>query len=197
VSSGRRPAESKPQRVDANAASLKYDRRVLQNTRLINFAGFGACVALLAYALYTQYGLGLEPCPLCIFQRIAIAALGVVFLLAALHNPRGWGMRVYAFLIGLTALSAIGVAARHLYVQHLPPGSLPSCGAPLEVLLKFTPVTDVIRKVLTGSGECSEVTWRFLGLAMPAWVLICALVLGAVGFVANSRRPTRVSFAVR
>jgi disulfide bond formation protein DsbB len=170
---------------------------VLQNTRLINFAGFGACVALLAYALYTQYGLGLEPCPLCIFQRIAIAALGVVFLLAALHNPRGWGMRVYAFLIGLAALSAIGVAGRHLYVQHLPPGSLPSCGAPLEVLLKFTPVTEVIRKVLTGSGECSEVTWRLLGLAMPAWVLICALVLGAVGFAANSRRPTLVSFAVR
>jgi len=170
---------------------------VLQNTRLINFAGFGACVALLAYALYTQYGLGLEPCPLCIFQRIAIAALGVVFLLAALHNPRGWGMRVYAFLIGLTALSAVGVAGRHVYVQHLPPGSLPSCGAPLEVLLKFTPVTEVIRKVLTGSGECSEVTWRFLGLAMPAWVLICALVLGGVGFVANSRRPKRISFAVR
>jgi disulfide bond formation protein DsbB len=200
VNSGRElppPAESKPQRVDANATSLKYDRGVLQNTRLINFAGFGACVALLAYALYTQYGLGLEPCPLCIFQRIAIAALGVVFLLAALHDPRGWGMRVYAFLIGLSALSAIGVAGRHLYVQHLPPGSLPSCGAPLEVLLKFTPVTEVIRKVLTGSGECSEVTWRFLGLAMPAWVLICALVLGVVGFAANSRRPTRVSFAVR
>jgi disulfide bond formation protein DsbB len=162
---------------------------VLKNRRLTNFAGFAACVALLAYAYYTQYGLGLEPCPLCIFQRIAIAALGVVFLIAALHNPRDWGARVYAVLIAAAALSAIGVAARHVYVQHLPPGSLPSCGAPLEVLLKFTPVTEVIRKVLTGSGECSEVTWKFLGLAMPAWVLICALILGAFGVTANATAP--------
>jgi protein dithiol:quinone oxidoreductase len=163
---------------------------VLKNRRLLNVAGFGACVALLAYALYAQYQLGLEPCPLCIFQRIAIAALGVVFLIAALHNPRSWGTRVYAVLIAVTALSAVGVAARHVYVQHLPPGSLPSCGAPLAILLKFTPVTEVIRKVLTGSGECSEVTWRFLGLAMPAWVLICAVVLGAFGVAANAA-PSR------
>ena len=158
---------------------------MLNHRRLANLAGFAACVALLAYALYAQYHLGLEPCPLCIFQRIAIAALGVVFLIAGLHHPRGWGARVYAVLLGLAALAAAGVAARHLYVQHLPPGSLPSCGAPLEVLLKFTPVTEVIRKVLTGSGECSEVTWRFLGLAMPAWVLICALALGGFGVAAN------------
>jgi disulfide bond formation protein DsbB len=59
----------------------------------------------------------------------------------------------------------------------------------LEVLLKFTPVTEVIRKVLTGSGECSEVTWRFLGLAMPAWVLICALILGAFGVASNATSP--------
>jgi disulfide bond formation protein DsbB len=166
---------------------------VLHNRRLINLAGFGACVALLAYALYTQYGLGLEPCPLCIFQRIGIAALGLVFLVAALHHPRGWGARVYAVLIGTAALATIGVAARHVYVQHLPPGTLPSCGAPLEVLLKFTPVTEVIRKVLTGSGEGSEVTWRFLGLAMPAWVLVCALILGAFGVTANGTAAPRTA----
>jgi len=161
---------------------------VLSNRRLINFAGFVACVALLAYALYAQYELGLEPCPLCIFQRIAIAALGLVFLLAALQQPRGWGARVYAIFIGIAALAAIGVAGRHVYVQHLPPGSVPSCGAPLEVLLRFTPVMTVIRNVLPGSGECGEVNWKFLGLAMPAWVLICALVLGGIGIAANARR---------
>lgn len=140
----------------------------------------------MAYALYSQFQLGLEPCPLCIFQRIGIAALGVVFLVAALHHPRDWGMRVYAVLIAVAALATVGVAARHLYVQHLPPGSLPSCGAPLGVLLKFTPVFEVIRKVLTGSGECSEVNWRFLGLAMPAWVLIWAVFLGGLGVAANA-----------
>jgi disulfide bond formation protein DsbB len=168
---------------------------VLNNRRLLNFAGFGACVALLAYALYAQYELGLEPCPLCIFQRIAIAALGVVFLIAALHHPRGWGARVYAVLLAMAALAAIGVAGRHVYVQHLPPGSLPACGAPLEVLMKFMSPGALIKKVLSGSGECSEVTWRFLGLAMPAWVLICALVLGAFGVVANVGRGQQATAA--
>ena len=162
---------------------------MLKNRRLVNFAGFFACVALLAYAIYAQFELGLDPCPLCIFQRVGVAALGVVFLIAALHNPRGWGVRVYAVLLAVAALATIGVAARHVYVQHMPPGSLPSCGAPLGVMLKFSPFFDVVRKVLTGSGECSEVPWRFLGLAMPAWVLICALVLGVLGVTANATAP--------
>ena len=157
--------------------------------RLVNLAGFGACAALLAYALYAQFHLGLEPCPLCIFQRIGLALLGVVFLAAAVHDPRGRGARgAYATLIGGAALLTIGVAARHLYVQSLPPGTLPSCGAPLAVLMKFMPVWQLIRKVLTGSGECGLVNWRFLGLAMPAWVLIWALGLGALGLAANLRR---------
>src|ERR1700676_3273643 len=103
---------------------------MFKNRRLTNFAGFAACVALLAYAYYTQYELGLEPCPLCIFQRIAIAALGVVFLIAALHNPRDWGARVYAVLIAVAALSAIGVAAPPGFLQPPPPRPLPPRGAP-------------------------------------------------------------------
>ena len=169
------------------------------NRRLLNFAGFIACVALLGYAYYTQYELGLEPCPLCIFQRIGIAALGVVFLIAGLHNPRKWGASVYTVLIAVASLATVGVAIRHLYVQSLPPGTIPACGAPLDVLLQFTPVTEVIRKVLTGSGECSQVNWKFLGLAMPAWVLICALALGALGVFTNTRigRAKQVGFVAR
>lgn len=161
------------------------------NRRLLNFAGFIACVAMLAYAYFAQYHLGLEPCPLCIFQRIAIAVVGVIFLIAGVHNPRRWGSIIYAVLIALACLVAIGIAGRHLYVQSLPPGTLAACGAPLDVLLQFTPVTEVIRKVLTGSGECSQVNWKFLGLAMPGWVLICALALGVAGVVTNlwTRRP--------
>ena len=157
----------------------------MPDRRVINFAGFAVCAALLGYALYSQLHGGLEPCPLCIFQRIGMALLALAFLAAALHHPGGGGRLVYALLIGLAALATAAVAARHLYVQSLPPGTLPSCGAPLSVLLKFTPVWQVIRKVLTGSGECGEVNWRFLGLAMPAWVLIWALILGTAGTYAN------------
>jgi disulfide bond formation protein DsbB len=168
-------------------APLTYDRGVQYSPRLLNFAGFFACAALMGYALYAQHVLGLDPCPLCIFQRVGIIALGIVFLVAALHNPKRWGAYIYGALIALAALATIGVAARHLYVQSLPSGSVPACGAPLNVLLQFTPILEVIRKVLIGGGECQEVNWRFLGLAMPAWVLICALALGAGGVLANLR----------
>lgn len=157
-------------------------------SRRSNFIGFTLCVALLGYALYSQFHLGLEPCPLCIFQRIGIALTGFMFLLAALQDPRGGGRTAYAVLISCAALATAAVAARHVYVQHLPPGALPSCGAPLAVLLKFTPVFEVIKKVLTGSGECGEVNWRFLGLAMPAWVLLWSLALAALGVRGNLRR---------
>ncbi|MDE2137266.1 MAG: disulfide bond formation protein B [Gammaproteobacteria bacterium] len=160
----------------------------MSRTRLVNLAGFLACAALMAYALYAQYGLGLEPCPLCIFQRIGVILMGLAFLAAALHHPRGGGRIVYGVLIALAALLTVAVAARQLYIQSLPPGTLPSCGAPLEMMLRFMPVTEVVRRVLSGSGECGEVNWTFLGLAMPAWVLIAAVLLGVPGSFANFRR---------
>ena len=161
----------------------------MPDRRLVNLAGFAVCAGLVAYALYAQFELRLEPCPLCIFQRIGIVLLGLAFLAATLHHPHGRGRYGYALVIALAALATLAVAARHLYVQSLPPGTLPSCGAPLGVLLKFMPLWQVIRKVLTGSGECGEVNWRFLGLAMPAWVLVWALVLGIAGTLANLRSP--------
>ena len=156
--------------------------------RSANSLGLVACAGLLAYALFAQFMLHLAPCPLCIFQRVGVFAIAVVFAAAAAHDPLGWGRRVYAGLLALAALATIGVAARQLYIQSLPPDSVPACGASLEFMLKVFPLTQVLSKVLTGSGECAKIDWRFLGLAMPAWVLICALCLGAWGLWANLRR---------
>ena len=156
--------------------------------RTANFLGFLACAALLAYAYYAQYVMHLEPCPLCIFQRVGIFAVGVIFAVAAAHDPGGWGRRVYAGLLVLAALATAGVALRQLYIQSLPPGTIAACGASLDFMLKVFPLTDVLVKVLTGSGECAKVEWRFLGLAMPGWVLIAAVALGAYGSWANLRR---------
>jgi disulfide bond formation protein DsbB len=152
-----------------------------------NLFGFLACACLLAYAYYAQFFLHLEPCPLCIFQRIGVFALGVVFLAAALHDPAALGRRLYALLLGAAALATIGVAWRHLYIQSLPPDSVPACGASLDFMLKVFSLSEVLVKVLTGSGECAKVTWQFLGLAMPAWVLISAVVLGGFGLWVNLR----------
>jgi disulfide bond formation protein DsbB len=157
-----------------------------------NLLGFAACAALLAYAYYAQYVLHLEPCPLCMFQRVGVIAVGLVFLIAASHDPVSWGRRVYAALLALAALATIGVAVRHLYIQHLPEGSVPACGASLDFMLKVFSLSEVLVKVLSGSGECAKVTWSFLGLAMPAWVLIAAVALGAYGVWINLRRQAPV-----
>jgi disulfide bond formation protein DsbB len=158
--------------------------------RAIYFAGAVACGLLIGYAYYLQRFEGLEPCPLCIFQRIAVLAVGVIFLVAALHNPGQLGARIYGFLISLTALSGIGVAARHVYIQSLPPGQVPACGATLDFMLDVFPLVEVVRKVLTASGECGVVDWSFLGLSMPMWVLISLLALGAVGAYASFRKAS-------
>ncbi len=156
--------------------------------RAANVAGALVCAALLAYAYYAQFVLHLEPCPLCIFQRVGIFAIGVLFALAAAHDPAGGGRRVYAALLSLAVLATMGVALRHLYIQSLPPGTIAACGASLDFMLKVFPLTDVLTKVLTGSGECARIEWRLLGLAMPAWVLIAAAALGGYGLWANLRR---------
>ncbi|MFI4890665.1 MAG: disulfide bond formation protein B [Steroidobacterales bacterium] len=158
--------------------------------RRANLVGFFTCAGLLGFAFYAQYQLHLEPCPLCIFQRLGVLLMGLVFLVAALHGARraGGGRPVYAVAVALAALATIAVAARQLYIQSLPPGSVPACGASLDVMLKFMPVSEVLSKVFKGSGECAKVDWRLLGLAMPAWVLIASAALGTFGVWANSRR---------
>ena len=157
-----------------------------------NLSGFAASLSLLAYAYYAQFILHLEPCPLCIFQRVGIFSIGLVFLIAAAHDPVGAAKRVYAVLLALGALATSGVALRHLYIQSLPEGSVPACGASLDFMLKVFSLSEVLVKVLTGSGECAKVTWRFLGLAMPGWVLIAAVVLGIFGLWVNLRRQPPV-----
>jgi protein dithiol:quinone oxidoreductase len=157
-----------------------------------NLLGFLGCAGLLAYAYYAQLVLHLDPCPLCIFQRVGIFAVGVFFLLAAVHDPATWGRRIYALLLGLAALLTIAIATRHLYIQSLPPDAVPACGASLDFMMKVFSFSEVLIKVLTGSGECAKITWRFLGLAMPAWVLISAVVLGGYGLWVNLKRQAPI-----
>ena len=165
-----------------------FDRR-----QKINFACALVCAAMMGYALYASNVLGLEPCPLCMFQRVCITALGIVFLIAALHRVRYYGAIVYGGLIFVAATAATWVAGRHVWIQHQPPGTVPSCGAPLDNLMQMFPLLEVIRKVMTGGGECGNVDWTMWGISMPGWVLIAAVALGLVGVVNNAVYPVRAS----
>ena len=159
----------------------------LPSRRVVNFAGFAVCCGLMGFALFAQHVLLLDPCPLCVFQRVAVIAIGVIFLAAALHNPAGAGRFVYAVLLGLAAVGGGSVAARHAWLQQLPPDQVPSCGPGLDYMIQTLPFTEMLSKVFQGSGECAEIVWQFLGLSMPAWVLVWLIALGTAGVWNNFR----------
>jgi len=157
--------------------------------RLQFLLGFLVCVGLLGFALYTEYFGGLNPCPLCTFQRAAFIALAAMFLLGGLLAPRGAGGRaIWGVLALIAAGVGIGIAGRHVWLTHLPPDQVPSCGPDLAYMMNAFPLGDVVKKVLTGSGECAKVDWTFLGLSMPAWSLLWFVVLAAWAAYAAFRR---------
>ena len=160
----------------------------IPSRRVLNLAGFLACAGMMAYALYAEHVLMLMPCPLCVFQRMAVIALGIVFLVAALHDPAGRGRYVYAALLGLATTGGAFVAGRHVWLQNLPPDAIPSCGPGFDYIIESFPLSDALAMIFTGSGECAEVDWVFLGLSMPAWVLIAILGAGAFGIWNGIRR---------
>ncbi len=147
------------------------------------------CIAMLAFALVLQYGFGLEPCPLCTFQRVAVLAALVPLVIGALHNPRGWGGSVYGVLALIGAGAGIFLAGRHVWLQHLPADQVPSCGPGLDYMMEVLPLQSVIATVLSSSGECADIEGSFLGVSLPGWTLVgfivlalmvLALILGAV-----------------
>lgn len=158
---------------------------VLPPRRAAYLLGALTCAGLMGWALWLQYGLGLDPCPLCSLQRLAVIAIGVVFFVAGLHNPGRLGAGVYAGLTVAIGLFGAGTAMRHVWIQSLPKGEVPACGMGLNYMLETLPLTDVLTRVFRGSGECAEAGWYFLGLAIPSWTFVfyVAMMVTAVVLV--------------
>ena len=165
--------------------------------RAVFAVAFAACAALLGFGYYLEYARGLAPCNLCVLQRVAFAATGLVGLAGALHGPRTWGQRVYGALGMVAALTGAGLAGRHLWLQSLPPDAVPACGPGIGYLVDAFPLHEALAQVLRGSGDCAQAApWAFLGLGIPHWALVwfVALALG-FGAVMLRRRPRRQGFS--
>ncbi len=157
------------------------------------FFGFLACALMLAIAAYFQFAKGLEPCPLCITQRIIVLLAGATLLAAAIHNPATTGIRVYSMLA--LAISVFGalISGRHIWLQHLPPDQVPECGPGLEYIFKYFPLSKTLGLLLSGTGECAEVLWTFLGLSIPGWTLVGFLFLAVLSGAQYRNVATRPS----
>lgn len=148
--------------------------------------GAAAVAGLLAAALYLQHAVGLAPCPLCILQRLAFFAVGGFCLLGALFPGQLTG-RIAAGGICLSALTGALLAARHVWLQNLPADQIPECGPGLDFILNTFPPSQALDLILSGSGECAEIQWQFLGLTLPGWSLVWLGVFAMAGAVAARR----------
>ena len=157
--------------------------------RWLYLSGVLVISALFGAALYLQHALHQEPCPLCMVQRVIFIAMGGMFAIATLHNPKHAGARVYAVLIGLLALGGIGVASRHIWIQHLPKDQVPACGPGLDYMLENFPMSEMLQELMHGSGECAAKGWTFLTLGIPEWSLVWYVLLGAWAVMIALRKP--------
>jgi len=147
------------------------------SNRILYLLGALFASGLMGFGLYLQYVKHQDPCPLCMVQRVIFIVILVVFVLAALHGPKRTGERIYAALVSLLSLSGVAVASRHIWIQHLPPDQVPACGPGLDYMLETMPMSNVLKQLMHGSGECAAHGWTFLSLGIPEWSLLCYIVL--------------------
>ncbi|MCP3675898.1 MAG: disulfide bond formation protein B [Gammaproteobacteria bacterium] len=159
------------------------------------FLLFFICHELLVSAYYFEYFLGIEPCPLCMVSRATVFILGICFLIAALHNPKGLMRKIYHGVMSLVAALGVFISGRHTYLQSLPADEVPSCGPGLEYMLDTLPMSAVLKEVLHGSGECAEVSWKFLSFSMPVWMLLIFSGFLVLMLIPLFRREHNYSFS--
>ena len=158
--------------------------------RTLSIIGLLICIALIATAFYMQYAMGLDPCPLCMMQRIVIYILGAFFLASLIHRPGIIGQRIYASMITLFSLAGIGFASRQLWLQSLPPEEVPACGPSLDYMIEVLPWMEVLSVMMRGTGDCAKVAWTFLSLSIPGWTLIAFICFALLGLMQWRRQPT-------
>ena len=161
----------------------------LPNNQTLSLSAAAVCAGLIAVAiLYFQNYLGLEPCYLCMTQRVFVIAVGVIFLAAGLHNPAATGQKIYAGLATLPALGGSFFSIKQLWLQGLPEDQVPACGPPVDYLFDAFSVSEAISMLLRGDGNCAEVQWQLLGISMPGWVLVSFIALAGVGLLQLLRK---------
>lgn len=162
------------------------------NPRIWFLLGFISCFLMLATGAYFQFVEELEPCPLCISQRIAILTTGLIFLAAAIHNPKTCGLKAYSIIGTISALIGASISTRHVWIQNLPADEVPECGPGLEYIFENFPLIETIKLMLSGTGECADVLWTFLGISIPGWTLVAFIGLATLSLLQqwNTPKPT-------
>ncbi|MGO2233744.1 MAG: disulfide bond formation protein B [Marinomonas sp.] len=155
---------------------------------LVAFAAF----ALLAVAFYMEYQMGLEPCPLCMLQRIVFFCVGVVSLVSAL-TANEKARKIFSWLVVVLSFAGAALAIRHLYLQSLPMDELPACLPGLSYMFEVFPWQEIMQAMVMGTGECGDVVWTFLGISIPGWTLVAFIGMAIINIVIALRANKKIS----
>ena len=158
-------------------------------------AGAAACALLLGFGFFLQYVQDQNPCPLCLVQRGFYFGLLFVFAAGAAHGPKRAGGIVYGVFALLLAGGGAATAGRQVWLQHLPADQVPTCGPDQYYMIDHLPIAKIFANLLRGSGECAEVTWRFLELSIAEWSLVWFVLFGAIAVYAITRPKPQSLFA--
>ena len=143
----------------------------MYNSRKFFIVIFTICIGLLIFGLYLEHVHGLEACPLCIFQRIAYIVIIFIALIGAIHNPKIY-YKSYIIINSYFVYNWRCNSWKTDMVATLPPELVPECGPGLDYMFNVFPFREALKMIFTGSGECAEVKWRFIGLSIAEWSLI-------------------------
>lgn len=144
------------------------------------FYVFLIVVLAMLSALYFQLVMHYPPCVLCVMQRIAIICVGVIALVAWLHGPKSWGVKIYGVLAFIFAVLGIWFAGRQVWLHFLPADQVPACGPGFNYLVHNLPPQDFLVTLFKGTGECAVIHWSFLGVTIPGWSLMCFVLLAVI-----------------
>lgn len=156
----------------------------IRQTNLLLVLG---CIALILAALYMEHVMGMAPCPLCITQRIFVILIGLIALVALVHNPAVLGRRLYSVLGVAAAIGGAAFASRHLWLQSLPEDQVPACGPGLAYMFEEFPLGEALSLLLQGDGNCAKVDTLF-GWSIAGWTLVAFIGLGLINLYQALRR---------
>jgi disulfide bond formation protein DsbB len=154
---------------------------------LVAFAAF----VLLAVAFYMEYQMGLEPCPLCMLQRIVFFCVGVVSLVSALTASEK-ARKVFSWIVVVLSFVGAALAIRHLYLQSLPMDELPACLPGLSYMFEVFPWQEIMQAMVMGTGECGDVVWTLFGISIPGWTLVAFVGMAIVNIVIALRASKKI-----
>jgi len=153
--------------------------------RQVLLAICGGCLALLAYGLYLQHVVGLEPCPMCIVQRYALFLVALCAGLGALSVTRVLQRVGFVGILGMAGFGGF-VAARQSWLQWYPP-EVVSCGRDFYGMIETFPLQRAIPMIFKGGGDCTKIDWTFLGASIANWSFLCFSAIAAVSAVSLVR----------